>query len=151
MLFGPPLLPVIPNVFLLITHPRKKHPFFVDVLFDNFNGKRVDISSVKFIFPDKKLNLNVDSIRLIPPRKVKKGQFIRSGMEKGKQKIADSLYQFEQDIVRLRFYFNSPRNKITKMSIDFSMLQVNDSIVPFPTINYVKRGRFTYDPFVTGH
>jgi len=149
--FGPPLVPVIPNPRLLLNHHWKDHPFFVDILFGNFNGKKVNLKSVKFIFSNKSKELKTDSIIMLSKNSDKKIEFVRRGDEEAKQKISDSIYQFEQDTTRLRFYFNYARNKVHRLAIDFSKLQVNDSIVSFPEINYVKRSRFLYDPLVIGH
>jgi len=151
VLFGPPFIPVIPNLVQLFKNHGKNHPFFVDILFGNFKGKIVDLESVKFTFSTKCIEFRADSIVLLSQNKAKKREFVRNGNEKCRQKISDSLYQFKQDITRLRFYFNFPRNKVGKLSIDFSGLQVNNNIVSFSKINYLKRSRFIYDPFVIGY
>ncbi|MEI7661333.1 MAG: hypothetical protein WCK34_04015 [Bacteroidota bacterium] len=149
--FGPPFVPVIPNFVKLLKHKWKNQPFYADILFGNFKGKRIDIASVKFIFSDKNAACRADSILLLSEGRSVKRKFIRTGREKSKRKIADTVCQFDKDTVRLRFCFSLPMNKIQKFSVDFSGFRVDDTIVPFSKIDYVKSSRFIYDPFVTGY
>jgi hypothetical protein len=139
--WGPPLVPILPSPNLFISPDWGNHPFYVDLLFQKFKGKVVDLSSIDFIFNKQNFKYEADSVYLLSY------SIMRFEGEVGLQRITNNTYFIDCDMTRIRFYFNVHRNKVHRLSIDFSNLQVNNNIVSFPIINYVKRSRFLYNPF----
>jgi len=137
--WGPPLIPIFLSPKLFTSPNWKKYPFFADLLFQKFNGKVVDLNSIDFIF-NQNCKQQADSVYLLSY------SIMRVEGEIGLQKITDNTFLIEHDMTRIRFYFNVQRNNVHKLSIDFSRLKVNNNIVSFPIINYVKKSRFLYDP-----
>jgi len=143
--FGPPIVPVIPSPNLFISSEWENHPFFVDLMFQKFKGNVTDLGSIDFIFNKQNIKIDADSVFLLSQ------SIQRFEGEIGLKRITDSKYLIECDTTRIRFYFHVHRNKVRKLSIDFTKLKVNNNFVPFTKINFWKRSRFLYDPFVLGH
>jgi hypothetical protein len=143
--FGPPIVSVIPSPNLFISPEWENHPFFVDLMFQKFAGKVTDLHSIDFLINKQNVKIEADSIYLLSQSTQ------RFEGEVGLKRITDNKYLIERDTMRIRFYFHVPRNKVHKLSIDFTRLKVNNNIVFFTKIDYWKRSRFLYDPFVLGH
>jgi hypothetical protein len=139
--WGPPLVPILPSPNLFISPEWKNHPFYVDLLFQNFRSKILDLNSIDFIFNKQNSKYEPDSVYLLS------NTTMRFDGEIGVHRITNNSYFIECDTTRIRFFFNVRRDKVNGLSIDFSNLQLDDTITSFPIINYTKKSRFLYNPF----
>jgi hypothetical protein len=136
---GPPLIPLIPNPFLLF--PKKWSLFDIDIKFQNFKGKVIDITYLQY-------GVKKSKTRIIPT-KIELLTYNGKGVDT--TEIKEQKFQVSSDTLELHILFNISQNKIKRFSINFDHFTVNDSIVYFPTLNLKRKGRFLYDPLVIGH
>jgi len=129
--FGPPLVPFISSSWIPIK--REEDLFYVDLLFQDFKDKIIDVNTLEY-------SINKSKIKIIPNRIELLGYHNRNG-----ELVAQKLY-VSSDSLKLRVHFDLPVSKIKQLTINFDNFTVNDSIMPFPILDLKRKSVFLYDP-----
>jgi hypothetical protein len=132
-------------------HRIKYSSFYVDLLFQEFKTKTINLESIHFIFGKKNIEIIPDSINPIYQHNNERKYLYRSSHDTINEQVIGKTYKMEGDTVRLRFYFRMAVNKVKRLMIDLSHINVNDSVIPFSKISYVRGSRILYDPVYIGH
>lgn len=132
ILFGPPLLPVIPNFVRLFTHDEPVQ-FYLLVTINSPN----DVTAIDF----SKVRVQFSSKKILAPSAV----HILNGPD-----VQDQKYVVSHGKAEFRLQFDVYDTEVKAFQVELGSMIVSDKDVRLPPLSYRKRNRYYYLWLVIG-
>ncbi len=133
ILFGPPLIPIVPNFFGLFS-PREDKKYYIEVAIDSPTAvTMVDISGVRVQFSKEKI-LSPTGVQVLGKR-----QILHIGEEQKGQDLSEQKIVVSHGTQRFRLLFDILDSDVKSFHLNLDKFVIDNETIELPPIQIVKK------------